>query len=56
LARSGRKEEQTMTERRTRSRKRQERPPLRTESGNTTISNAVVSQVAGIAAQEVEGV
>jgi uncharacterized alkaline shock family protein YloU len=30
--------------------------PLKTERGNTTISNAVVSQVAGIAAQEVEGV
>jgi uncharacterized alkaline shock family protein YloU len=45
-------------ERRTRGRQRQqqERPPLKTERGNTTISNAVVSQVAGIAAQEVEGV
>jgi uncharacterized alkaline shock family protein YloU len=30
--------------------------PLKTERGDTTISNAVVSQVAGIAAQEVEGV
>jgi uncharacterized alkaline shock family protein YloU len=52
------KEEHTMTERRTRGRQRQEqeRPPLQTERGNTTISNAVVSQVAGIAAQEVEGV
>jgi uncharacterized alkaline shock family protein YloU len=30
--------------------------PLKTERGNTTISDAVVSQVAGIAAQEVEGV
>ena len=47
-----------MTERRTRGRQRQqqEKPPLKTERGNTTISNAVVSQVAGIAAQEVEGV
>jgi uncharacterized alkaline shock family protein YloU len=47
-----------LTERRTRGRQRrqQERPPLKTERGNTTISNAVVSQVAGIAAQEVEGV
>jgi len=47
-----------MSERRTRVRQRQEqeRPPLQTERGNTTISNAVVSQVAGIAAQEVEGV
>jgi len=51
------KEEHTMTERRTRGRQRQqERPPLQTERGNTTISNAVVSQVAGIAAREVEGV
>jgi uncharacterized alkaline shock family protein YloU len=47
-----------MTERRTRGRQRQQqdRPPLKTERGNTTISNAVVSQVSGIAAQEVEGV
>src|ERR687896_216966 len=47
-----------MTERRTRGgqRQQQERPPLKTERGNTTISNAVVSQVTGIAAQEVEGV
>src|SRR5215208_276336 len=46
-----------MTERRTRGRQpQQERTPLKTERGNTTISNAVVSQVAGIAAQEVEGV
>src|SRR5215207_8897401 len=30
--------------------------PLKSEMGNTTISNAVVSQVAGIAAQEVEEV
>ena len=47
-----------MTERRTRGRKRQqqERTPLKTERGNITISDAVVSQVTGIAAQEVEGV
>ena len=46
-----------MTERRSRGRKRQqERTPLKTERGNITISNAVVSKVAGIAAQEVEGV
>jgi uncharacterized alkaline shock family protein YloU len=37
-------------------RSRQQQTPLQTERGNTTISNAVVSQVAGIAAQEVEGV
>jgi len=53
-----RKEEHAMTEGRTRGRRsqQQERTPLKTERGNTTISNAVVSQVAGIAAQEVEGV
>ena len=47
-----------MTEGRTRGRQpqQQERTPLKTERGSTTISNAVVSQVAGIAAQEVEGV
>jgi len=37
-------------------RRRQQRSPLQTERGNTAISNAVVAQVAGIAAQEVEGV
>ncbi len=36
--------------------RRQQRSPLKTERGNTAISDAVVSQVAGIAAQEVEGV
>ena len=47
-----------MTERRTRGRRRQqqERTPLKTERGSTIISNAVVSQVAGMAAQEIEGV
>ena len=30
--------------------------PLKSEMGNTTISNAVVSQIAGIAAQEIEKV
>ena len=45
-----------MTERSTRGRQPQERTPLKTERGGTTISNAVVSQVAGIAAQEIEGV
>jgi uncharacterized alkaline shock family protein YloU len=34
----------------------QEESPLKTERGNTTISNAVVAQVAGMAAQEAEGV
>ena len=47
-----------MTERRTRGRQpqQQERSPLKTERGSTSISNAVVAQVAGIAAQEVEAV
>ncbi len=35
---------------------RRQGTPLKTERGSTTISNAVVSQVAGMAAQEVEGV
>ncbi len=34
----------------------QQESPLKTERGSTTISNAVVSRVAGLAAQEVEGV
>jgi uncharacterized alkaline shock family protein YloU len=42
-------------ERRTR-RGQQQESPLKTERGNTTISNAVVAQVAGRAAQEAEGV
>lgn len=46
-----------MTEQRTAGLQRQqEKSPLQTERGNTTISDVVVSQVAGIAAQEVEGV
>jgi uncharacterized alkaline shock family protein YloU len=36
--------------------KARQQSPLRSERGNTTISDAVVSQVAGIAAQEVEKV
>ncbi len=39
-----------------RQQRRQRPSPLRTERGNTTISPAVISQVAGIAAQEVEKV
>ena len=39
-----------------RGRRAGQQSPLKTERGNTTISNAVVSQVAGIAAQEVEKV
>jgi uncharacterized alkaline shock family protein YloU len=34
----------------------QGRSPLQTERGTTTIQDGVVSKVAGIAAQEVEGV
>ena len=37
-------------------RQQQQESPLKTERGSTTISNAVVSRVAGLAAQEVEGV
>jgi uncharacterized alkaline shock family protein YloU len=46
-----------MTEGRTRGRQRQQQEsPLQTERGTTTIQDGVVSKVAGIAAQEVEGV
>lgn len=44
------------TDNRRQQRRSQQRSPLRTDRGSTTISDAVVSQVAGIAAQEVEGV
>jgi uncharacterized alkaline shock family protein YloU len=44
-----------MGRQRTRSVQQQE-SPLKTERGNTSISNSVVAQVAGMAAQEVEGV
>jgi uncharacterized alkaline shock family protein YloU len=37
-------------------RQQQQESPLKTERGSTTISNTVVSRVAGLAAQEVEGV
>jgi uncharacterized alkaline shock family protein YloU len=48
-----------MSKQRTRDRQQQDgqrQSPLKTERGNTSISDSVVSQVAGIAAQEVEGV
>lgn len=48
-----------MSEQRTRNTQQQggqRQSPLKTERGNTSISDSVVSQVAGIAAQEVEGV
>ena len=34
----------------------QQESPLKTERGNTTVQDGVVSKVAGIAAQEVEGI
>jgi uncharacterized alkaline shock family protein YloU len=51
---NGREERDGMGAQRTRPAGQQS--PLRSERGNTTISDAVVSQVAGIAAQEVEKV
>jgi uncharacterized alkaline shock family protein YloU len=36
--------------------RQQQQSPLKTERGTTTIQDSVVSQVAGIAAQEVEGI
>ncbi len=39
-----------------RQQQQEEESPLKTERGTTTIQDGVVSQVAGIAAQEVEGV
>ena len=46
-----------MTEGRTRgTQRKQQESPLQTERGTTTIQDGVVSKVAGIAAQEVEGV
>jgi uncharacterized alkaline shock family protein YloU len=44
-----------MGEQRTRDDEQQE-SPLKTERGNTTVQDGVVSKVAGIAAQEVEGI
>src|SRR3712207_6511029 len=47
-----------MGEQRTRDQKQhqRQRSPLQTERGTTTIQDGVVSTIAGIAAQEVEGV
>ena len=44
-----------MGEQRTRDDQQQE-SPLKTERGNTTVQDGVVSKVAGMAAQEVEGI
>jgi uncharacterized alkaline shock family protein YloU len=45
-----------MSEQTTDDRQLQQQSPLKTERGTTTIQDGVVSQVAGMAAQEVEGV
>ena len=45
-----------MGERSTREGSRQQESPLKTERGSTTIEDGVVSKVAGLAAQEVDGV
>jgi uncharacterized alkaline shock family protein YloU len=45
-----------MSEQSTDDRRQQQQSPLKTERGTTTIQDGVVSKVAGIAAQEVDGV
>jgi uncharacterized alkaline shock family protein YloU len=45
-----------MSEQTTEDGQQQQQSPLKTERGTTTIQDGVVSKVAGIAAQEVEGV
>ena len=45
-----------MGKQRTRNGQPQEESPLKTERGSTTIQDGVVSKVAGIAAQEVDGI
>ena len=45
-----------MGQQRTRDEQQQQGSPLKTERGSTTIRDGVVSKVAGIAAQEVDGV
>lgn len=48
-----------MSNRRTRNRRQQDgegQSPLKTRRGDTSVSDSVVSEVAGIATQEVEGV
>jgi len=45
-----------MSERSTHDGQQQQESPLKTERGSTTVQDGVVSKVAGIAAQEVEGI
>src|SRR5215216_5142947 len=45
-----------MSEDRTQQQRQQQESPLQTERGGTNIENTVVSKIAGIAAQEVDGV
>ena len=45
-----------MSEDRTQQQRQQQESPLQTERGGTTIENTVVQKIAGIAAQEVDGV
>ena len=45
-----------MGEQRTHDGQRQQESPLKTERGSTTVQDSVVSKVAGIAAEEVDGV
>src|ERR687893_138198 len=45
-----------MSEDRTQQQRQQQESPLQTERGSTNIENTVVSKIAGIAAQEVDGV
>jgi uncharacterized alkaline shock family protein YloU len=45
-----------MSEQSTDDRRQQQQSPLKTERGTTTIQDGVVSKVAGIAAQEVDGI
>ena len=45
-----------MTEQGTRDERQHQESPLKTERGSTTVQDSVVSKVAGIAAQEVEGI
>jgi uncharacterized alkaline shock family protein YloU len=48
--------EESISEQTTDDERQQQESPLKTERGTTTIQDGVVSKVAGIAAQEIEGV